>query len=98
MRGHVRRDHRKLAWQLGFGSQYAVDALGKALEGLARIVRPVGRQAVIEEQVYQNAGIAASFAGEAAFGLQDQRMTVGEGVDLAMQADAGFDLGRPATL
>ncbi|MNE51858.1 hypothetical protein D3C80_1465060 [compost metagenome] len=50
----------------------------------------MGRQAMVEEHIEDNPGIAPPLPGETPERLQHQRMVVGEYIDLPVQADRRF--------
>ncbi|MDT4874813.1 hypothetical protein FQZ97_1101400 [compost metagenome] len=51
---------------------------------------------MIEEHVDQHTGQAPALAGKARLGDVDQRVGIGEGVDMPVHADRRFDIGGPA--
>src|SRR5690606_13287334 len=77
--------------------KHLVDAASEEIQRLFGELRPVPRQAVVEEQVEKDAGVAAPRRRETGAGRNQLGMGIGEHVDAPVQADAALDFRSPAT-
>ena len=93
---HARGDQGQPVGQPRLGVQHLVDPAREGFQGQRSVVFPVSGQAMVEEDIQQDAGDPSPFDGKALLGLEDQGVAVGEGVDPPVQADGRLDIRRPA--
>ena len=73
--------------------QEVVDFTNERREFFFRVVSPMMGEEVVEEDIDNDAGESSTFRGEKEFGLEEERMAVGKGIDFAMEHDALDQVG-----